>query len=162
MVGKSNRQTGPKKKSSKQGGPRSAARLAAVQAVYQLEMSEDPKIPAVIAQYQRYYLGAEIEGEQYVDADEAMFADITKGTWERREELDALISPCLTTEWTLDRLETIVRAILRAGAYEIVARPDVPTAVIINEYIDVAHAFYERSEVSFVNGVLDKIAKANR
>lgn len=146
----------------KQGGPRSAARLAAVQALYQLEMSEDPKPKMVIEEYINHRLGQEIEGDQYVDADAALFSDVAEGAWERRAETEETLTPALSQDWPLERLESIVRAILRAGVYELIARPDVPTAVIINEYVDVAHGFYERTEASFVNGVLDKVAKAVR
>ena len=151
-----------KSKKQKQGGPRSAARLAAVQALYQLEQSDEPICKAVIDEYIAHRLGAEIEGEQYVDADAALFADVVEGGWERSDEWDALVTPCLAKGWSLKRLEAIIRAIFRAGAYELTARPDVPTAVIINEYLDVAHAFYDRTEASFVNGVLDKLAKSIR
>ncbi len=147
---------------TKMGGPRSASRLAAVQALYQLAASEEPRVKEAIEEFQKYRLGAEVDGDQFVDADEALFADITEGGWQRREEWDALISPCLTKDWALDRIEPLVHAIFRAGSYELVARPDVPTAVIINEYLDVAHAFYDRSEASFVNGVLDKLARTTR
>ncbi len=149
-------------KRTKQGGPRSAARLAAVQALYQLEMSEDPKPKMVIEEYINHRLGQEIEGDQYVDADAKLFADVTEGAWERRQETEEMLLPALSKDWPLDRLESIIRAILRAGVYELIARPDVPTAVIINEYVDVAHGFYERTEASFVNGVLDRVAKAVR
>jgi N utilization substance protein B len=147
---------------NKTGGPRSAARLAAVQALYQLELSEDPKLKPTVAEFISHRLGAEVEGDQFVEADAKLFADVTEGGWERKEEWDEAIKPCLTSEWSIDRLEPIVRAIFRAGAYELTARPDVPTAVVINEYLDVAHAFYERAESAFVNGVLDKMAKAVR
>ena len=152
---------GPKKKSP-MGGPRSAARLGAVQALYQLEMSDEPKVNMVVEEYIRHRLGAEIEGDQYVDADASMFTDIVQGAWARRAEVDEAVVPCLSKDWQLDRIEAIIRAIFRAGGYELLARPDVPTAVIINEYVDVAHAFYDRTEASFVNGVLDKMAKAVR
>lgn len=146
----------------KQGGPRSAARLAAVQALYQLERSDEPNAKLVIEEYIAHRLGAEIEGDQYVEADTTLFTDVTEGSWQRKEEWDALIAPSLNTEWSLDRLEAIIRAIFRAGAYELSARPDVPTKVIINEYLDIAHAFYDRAETSFINGVLDKMARAIR
>ena len=149
-------------KTVKQGGPRSASRLAAVQALYQLEASEEPNTRVTIEEFVNHRLGVEVEGDQFVDADATLFADVTEGGWNRREEWDALIEPCLTKDWTIDRIEPIVRAIFRAGAYELAARPDVPTAVVINEYLDVAHAFYERAESAFVNGVLDKIAKTAR
>lgn len=143
----------------KVGGPRSAARLAAVQALYQLELSDEPQVPSTVKEFIEHRLGAEVDGEQFVDADSNLFSDVVTGGWDRREEWDQLIMPCLSKDWSLERLEPIVRAIFRAGAYELSARVDVPTAVVINEYLDVAHAFYERTEASFVNGVLDKLAK---
>jgi len=146
-------------KQQKQGGPRSASRLAAVQALYQLELSDEPKTELTVQEFIEHRLGAEVEGDQFVDADSDLFADIVKGGWDRSEEWDRLVTECLTKDWTLERLEPVVRAIFRAGAYELSARVDVPTAVVINEYLDVAHAFYERTEASFVNGVLDKLAK---
>ena len=146
----------------KQGGPRSASRLAAVQALYQLEMFEELKPAVVIEEYINHRLGQEIEGDTYVKADEALFTDIVEGASGRMDELNALIVPNLSANWSMERIEAIVRAILRAGSYELVARPDVPTAVIINEYVDVAHAFFERAEASFVNGILDKIGKKVR
>jgi len=149
-------------KTPKVGGPRSAARLAAVQALYQLDMSDEPKAKMVVEEYINHRLGKEIEGDQYVDADANMFGDIVLGAWERREEIDEKVTSCLSSDWPLDRLEKLIHAIFRAGGYELVARPDVPTAVIINEYVDVAHGFYERTEASFVNGVLDRFAKAVR
>ncbi len=142
----------------KKGGPRSAARLAAVQALYQLEMAEEPKVKVVINEFSKHRLGQEIEGEQYSDADFTLFADIVDGAFGRLDEIDENIKPFLTPDWPFDRVEKLLRAILRAGCYEIIARPDVPTPVIINEYVDVAHAFYERVETSFVNGILDKMA----
>lgn len=146
----------------KVGGPRSAARLAAVQALYQLEMSDEPNAKNIVDEYKLHRLGAELDGDQYVEADAPLFEDITVGGWERRDEWDKEIVPCLSKEWTLDRIESIVRAIFRAGCYELVARPDVPTAVIINEYIDVGHGFFEGAEIAFINGVLDKLAKTTR
>lgn len=147
---------------NKKGGPRSAARLGAVQALYQLEMSDDPRPDVVIEEYAEHRLGKEIDDEQYTDADADLFADIVKGASERQEEIDEKVIPCLNEKWPFKRLERLIRAILRAGAYEILARPDVPTAVIINEYVDVAHAFYERKEANFVNGILDKLAREHR
>lgn len=150
------------KNKTKSGSPRSASRLAAVQALYQLSISEDPKTKVIVDEFKAHRLGAEVEGEQFVDADASLFADLVEGGWDRREEWDALISPFLSADWALERIEPIVHAIFRAGSYELTARPDVPTAVVINEYVDVAHAFYERTEAAFVNGVLDKIAKSVR
>jgi len=150
------------KKMGKPGGPRSAARLAAVQALYQLGASKDPKLALTVEEFLSYRLGAEIEGEQFVEADPDLFSDLVEGGWGRHTEWDEMISTCLSADWALERIEPIVHAIFRAGSYELAARPDVPTAVIINEYVDVAHAFYDRTESSFVNGVLDKISRLVR
>lgn len=146
----------------KQGGPRSAARLAAVQAFYQLLMAEEPNVDKVVTEYIQHRLGAEIEGDQYVAADAAMFEDILEGAWNRREEWQSKIAAHLNKDWTMERIDKILIAVLSAGSYELAARIDVPTAVIINEYVDVTHGFYERAEASFVNGVLDRLAKELR
>jgi transcription antitermination protein NusB len=146
----------------KKGGPRSAARLGAVQALYQLDMAEKPNVKIVINEFSNHRLGKEIEGDQYANADITLFSDIVDGAFERLEDIDTNIKKYLTPDWPLDRVEKLLRAILRAGCYEIIARPDVPTPVIINEYVDVAHAFYDRIETSFVNGILDKLARELR
>ncbi|AHE57163.1 transcription antitermination factor NusB [Sphingomonas sanxanigenens] len=140
---------------------RSAARLAAVQALYQLEM-EGTKVPALLDEFHRHRLGATIEDVEYVDAEVAFFDDIVKGVDARRDEIDALISGKLATGWTLERLDKPMRQILRAGTYELVARIDVPTASAISEYVDVAQAFYDKRESGFVNGLLDAVAKQVR
>ncbi len=150
------------KNKPKKGGPRSAARLGAVQALYQLDMAEKPAVKMIIEEYSNHRLGKEIEGDQYSDADIVLFSDIVDGAFSRLEEIDTNIKKFLTPDWPIDRIEKLLRAILRAGCYEIIARPDVPTPVIINEYVDVAHAFYDRIETSFVNGILDKLAKELR
>lgn len=150
------------KNKPKKGGPRSAARLGAVQALYQLDMAEKPNVKMVIEEYSNHRLGKEIEGDQYSAADVVLFTDIVDGAFARLEEIDTNIKKFLTPDWPIDRIEKLLRAILRAGCYEIIARPDVPTPVVINEYVDVAHAFYDRIETSFVNGILDKLAKELR
>ena len=140
---------------------RSAARLAAVQALYQHDMEGTP-IPRLLREFHDHRLGATIEDAQYHDAERDFFDDIVIGADARREEIDALISGRLAEGWTLERLDRPMRAILRAGAYELVARPDVPIASVISEYVDVAHAFFDKRESGFVNGLLDAIAKATR
>lgn len=150
------------KNKPKKGGPRSAARLGAVQALYQLDMAEKPNVKIVINEFSNHRLGKEIEGDQYSNADITLFSDIVDGAFERLDEIDTNIKKFLTPDWPIDRIEKLLKAILRAGCYEIIARPDVPTPVIINEYVDVAHAFYDRIETSFVNGILDKLAKELR
>ena len=140
---------------------RSAARLAAVQAIYQHEMENTP-IPRLLKEFHDHRLGAVIEDEHYHAAERDFFDDIVTGADSRREEIDALISERLAQGWSLERLDRPMRAILRAGAYELLARADVPVGSVISEYVDVAHAFYDKRESGFVNGLLDAIAKEAR
>jgi N utilization substance protein B len=140
---------------------RSAARLAAVQALYQQEMEGTPT-PRLLKEFHDHRLGATIEDEEYHAAERDFFDDIVTGADARRGDLDGLISGRLAEGWTLERLDRPMRAILRAGAYELVARADVPVATVITEYVDVAHAFYDKRESGFVNGLLDAIAKEAR
>ena len=140
---------------------RSAARLAAVQALYQREMEQTP-VPALLHEFHHHRLGATIEGVEYADAEVDFFDDLVKGVDARSEELDALIASKLSADWSLARLDRPMRQILRAGAYELVARIDVPTGSVISEYVDVAKAFYDKRESGFVNGLLDAVAKAVR
>lgn len=140
---------------------RSAARLAAVQALYQQEMEGLP-LARLLDEFHQHRLGATIEDVEYAAAEVSFFDDLVKGVDARRAEIDAAITARLAQGWTLDRLDRPMRQILRVGAYELIARPDVPTATVISEYVDVADAFYDKREKGFVNGVLDGIAKAVR
>jgi N utilization substance protein B len=140
---------------------RSAARLAAVQALYQKEMEGTP-LPLLLNEFHQHRLGATIEDVTYAPAEVDFFDDIVSGADARREEIDTVIAGRLAKGWTLDRLDRPMRQILRAGTYELLARIDVPTGTVITEYVDVAHAFYDKKEAGFVNGVLDGIAKAVR
>ena len=140
---------------------RSAARLAAVQALYQIDM-EGTLLTMLLDEFHRHRLGAEIEGDQYVEAEVAFFDDVVKGVDARRDEIDELLSGKLAESWRLERLDKTMLQILRAGAWELLARADIPTATVISEYVDVAHAFFEAREAKFVNGVLDAVAKAVR
>ncbi|BBD99269.1 transcription antitermination factor NusB [Sphingobium amiense] len=137
---------------------RSAARLAAVQALYQLEMEGTP-VPTLLHEFHQHRLGATIEDVTYAQAEEAFFDDIVTGVDKRRDEIDALIAARLSSGWSLDRLDRPMRQILRAGTYELLARKDVGTGTVISEYVDVAHAFYDKREAGFVNGLLDGVAK---
>jgi N utilization substance protein B len=140
---------------------RSAARLAAVQALYQQEMEQIP-LQRLLKEFHDHRLGVPIEEEQYHEAERDFFDDLVTGAIERRDDIDGAISAKLASGWTLERLDRPMRALLRAGAYELVARPDVPVATVISEYVDVAHAFYDKRESGFVNGLLDSIAKEVR
>ncbi|QIK78954.1 transcription antitermination factor NusB [Sphingomonas piscis] len=140
---------------------RSAARLAAVQALYQHEMEGTP-IPRLIREFHEHRLGATIEDVEYAEAEQSFFDDLVSGASARRLEIDQKISARLAEGWSLERLDRPMRAILRAGAYELLARADVPVGSVISEYVDVAHAFYDKKESAFVNGLLDGIAKDAR
>ena len=148
----------PMSKPSLRARSRSAARLAAVQALYQRDM-EGTAIPTLLHEFHHHRLGATIEGVEYADAEVDFFDDVVAGVGAREAELDELIAAKLAKDWSLARLDRPMRQILRAGAYELVARIDVPTGSIISEYVDVAKAFYDQREAGFVNGLLDAIAK---
>ncbi|MFI4988628.1 MAG: transcription antitermination factor NusB [Alphaproteobacteria bacterium] len=140
----------------------SSARLAAVQAIYQLEMSGGTA-DAVVAEFVRHRGGAELdEGGHASDTDQPLFAALVRGVAEKREELDGMIAGLLVADWPLARIEKVLAAVLRAGAFELMYRPSVPARVVINEYVDVAHAFLAGREVGMVNGVLDRLARVLR
>ncbi len=148
-------------KTNERARSRSAARLAAVQALYQQEMEGTP-LPRLLNEFHQHRLGQIIEDVAYADAEVAFFDDLVKGVDARRAEIDAAISAKLSAGWSLDRLDKPMRQILRAGTYELIARIDVPTGSVISEYVDVADAFYAKREKGFVNGLLDAVAKAVR
>ncbi|GAA0737870.1 transcription antitermination factor NusB [Sphingomonas japonica] len=148
----------PSKTSRTRTQARAAARLAAVQALYQREM-EGTAIPALLHEFHQHRLGATIEDVEYADADVLFFDDLVTGTTTRLADIDAAIAARLSSGWTLDRLDKPMRQILRAGTYELLARPDVPTGAVISEYLDVTDAFYDKREKGFVNGLLDAVAK---
>lgn len=137
---------------------RSAARLAAVQALYQIEMEGTP-LAVLLHEFHQHRLGATIEDVTYAQAEEGFFDDVVTGVDQRRAEIDALVAARLSAGWSLDRLDKPMRQILRAGTYELLARKDVGTGTVISEYVDVAHAFYDKREAGFVNGLLDAVAK---
>lgn len=137
---------------------RSASRLAAVQALYQLDMEQTP-MAMLLDEFHMHRLGAEIEDVEYAQADVRFFDDVVRGAHARRGEIDGLVSAKLAQGWSLERLDKTMLQILRAGTYELLARNDVPRAAAISEYVDVAHAFFDPREAKFVNGVLDAIAR---
>tara|TARA_B100000614_G_C14293647_1_gene388872 strand:- start:44 stop:511 length:468 start_codon:yes stop_codon:yes gene_type:complete len=137
---------------------RSAARLGAVQALYQQQM-EGTKLAKLLDEFHQHRLGRVIEDEEYADADVDFFDDLVSGVDARREEIDERLTARLADGWTLARLDKTMLQILRAGAYELLARPDVPKASAISEYVDVAKAFFDDREAKFVNGILDAVAR---
>ena len=140
---------------------RSAARLAAVQALYQHDMEGTP-VARLLKEFHDHRLGATIEDAQYHEAEHDFFDDIVLGVDARKADIDAVIGKRLAEGWTLERLDRPMRALLRAGTYELIARKDVPVGSVISEYVDVAHAFYDKKESAFVNGLLDAVAKEAR
>ncbi len=140
---------------------RGSARLAAVQALYQMELG-NIDLADLIAEYKSFRLGKELDGNQYRDADHDWFTSIVKGVVADQRMIDPWIHTALTEDWPLRRVDSTLRAILRAGAYELYRRKDVPARVVISEYLDVAKAFYDGDEPRLVNGILDRIAHENR
>jgi N utilization substance protein B len=136
---------------------RGAARLAAVQALYQMEVGGGD-IMQVVSEFEAFRLGKEIDGVEYRQADAAWFRDIVSGVVAEQRTIDPLVHTALVEDWPLKRVDATLRAILRCGTYELMKRPDVPGRVIITEYIDVARAFFGDDEPKLVNGVLDRIA----
>lgn len=141
---------------------RSAARLAAVQALYQIEITGAPG-DSVRKEFETHRLGAEIEGAQYREADLALFRALIGGVIERQVEIDRLTDAALVERWPLGRVDPTLRAIFRAGGFELLGLADVPPKVAITEYVDVARAFFpDGKEARFVNAVLDHMARAAR
>lgn len=137
---------------------RSAARLNAVQALYQMDVA-GKGVSEVIAEFESHWIGQEIEGVSYNPAEVAFFKDIVSGMLEDQQAIDTHVDAALIEGWPLRRVETVVRAILRAGAYELRKRRDVPARAIISEYVDIAAAFYDRDESGLINAVLDSLAR---
>lgn len=141
--------------------PRSVARLAAVQALYQMEVS-GAGVDSVIREFGEHRFDRDVEGEQLAAADETFFADLARGVVANQAKIDQGIVKRLASGWRLERLDATARAVLRAGAFELMYRPDVPTEVVINEYVEIAKSFFEGPESGFINGALDAIARDAR
>ncbi|HSK41069.1 MAG TPA: transcription antitermination factor NusB [Arenibaculum sp.] len=140
---------------------RKAARLAAVQALYQVDLAgTNPE--TVLGEFIKHRIGQEIDGERYVAADPQLFADILRGTSARREEIDRILGGSLDPQWPVERLELLLRAMLRAGAFELLAHSDTHARILISEYVDVGRAFFAGREPGMINGVLDRIARTLR
>ncbi|MFN3863307.1 MAG: transcription antitermination factor NusB [Erythrobacter sp.] len=145
---------------------RSAARLAAVQALYQQHMEGTP-LARLLDEFHQHRLGRTIDEDafdeaQYAEAEVPFFDDIVRGVDARKDEIDALLAGKLASGWSLARLDRAMLQVLRAGTYELIARADVPAAVAINEYVEVAKAFFDDGQAKFVNGILDAVAKEVR
>ncbi|MGA2818139.1 MAG: transcription antitermination factor NusB [Xanthobacteraceae bacterium] len=144
---------GEPRKANKRG----AARLAAVQALYQMDLA-GTGLNEIWAEFESHWLGGEVEGAQYRPAEAAFFRDIVGGVVREQSGLDPQIDDALARGWPLKRIEAVLRAVLRAGAYELKYRRDVPARVVMSEYVDVASAFVDKEETGMVNAVLDQLA----
>ena len=140
---------------------RGAARLAAVQALYQMDLAATP-LHDILAEFESHWLGREVEGAEYLPAEAAYFRDVVRGVVDEQRRLDPMIDAVLAKGWPLKRIETVLRAILRAGAYELDRKKDVPARVVVSEYADIAHAFVEPDETGMINAVLDQLARQLR
>jgi N utilization substance protein B len=145
----------------KKANRRGAARLAAVQALYQMDIA-GAGINDVFAEFESHWIGGEVEGDKYLPAEAAFFRDIVSGVVRDQTRLDPLIDDALSRGWPLKRIDAILRAVLRAGAYELEHRKDIPGRVVVSEYVDVANAFVDREETGMVNAVLDQIGRQFR
>jgi transcription antitermination protein NusB len=140
------------------GERRSAARLAAVQALYQMDLTQKG-LNDIIREFERHWMGKEIEGDQYKPTDAALFRIIVQGVIDHQKFIDPTVDEMLAKGWPLKRIENVMRAILRAGAFELIKSLDVPVKVVISEYVDIARAFFEKEETAMVNAVLDRLAR---
>lgn len=147
----------PPRKANRRG----AARLAAVQALYQMDIA-GAGLNDIFAEFESHWLGGEVEGEKYLPAEAAFFRDVVSGVVRDQTKLDPLVDDALARSWPLKRIDAIIRAVMRAGAYELEHRKDVPARVVVTEYVDVANAFVDREETGMVNAVLDQLARRFR
>jgi N utilization substance protein B len=152
---------GAKPNEDRKANQRGAARLAAVQALYQMDLA-GTGLNDIMTEFESHWLGGEVEGAQYRPAEGAYFRDIVGGVVREQSKLDPQIDSALTRGWPLKRIEAVLRAVLRAGAYELAHRPDVPARVVMSEYADVAGAFVDDRETGMVNAVLDQLAHEMR
>ncbi len=146
---------------TKRANKRGAARLAAVQALYQMDIS-DVRTNEVVEEYENLRIGQEVDGDEYLEADIGWFRGIVAGVVAEQTVLDPKIHKTLPDDWPLARIHTLLRSVMRAGVFELMKRNDVPARVIISEYLDVAKAFFEEDEPRLINGVLDTIARELR
>jgi N utilization substance protein B len=151
----------PAPKDERKANRRGAARLAAVQALYQMDIA-GTGLNEILAEFESHWIGREVEGAQYLPAEAAFFRDVVAGVVREQRTLDPILDDALARGWPLKRIEAILRAVLRAGAYELGHRKDVPGRVVVSEYVDVANAFVERDETGMVNAVLDQLARQFR
>lgn len=144
--------------SSRERRARTVARLAAVQALYQMELAGEG-VENVISEFSNYRFDTDIEGEPLAEADEAWFADIVRGVIESQRDIDAAVKARLASNWRMERLDATLRALLRSGAWELSHKTEVPKEIVIDEYVELAKAFFDEAEAKFVNAALDGVAR---
>jgi transcription antitermination protein NusB len=149
------------KREERKANRRGAARLAAVQALYQMDVASKG-LNEIFAEFESHWIGREVEGSQYLPAEAAFFRDIVSGVVRDQRALDPIIDAALSKGWPLKRIEALMRAILRAGAYELQHRSDVPARVIVSEYVDIANAFVDAQETGMINAVLHDLGRQFR
>lgn len=140
---------------------RAGARLNAVQALYQMDVAATPTAE-VFAEFESHWIGREVDGVAHPAAEVAFFRDLVEGVVREQRRIDPLIDATLSGGWPLKRVEAVLRALLRAGCYELLSRPDIPARVVVSQYVDVAGAFLEGEETSMANAVLDALARKLR
>lgn len=143
---------------SRQRRARTVARLAAVQALYQMELAGEG-VETVISEFSNHRFDSDIEGEPLAEADEEWFGDIVRGVIESQREIDAAVKARLASNWRLERLDATLRALLRSGAWELAHKPEVPREIVIDEYVELAKAFFDEADAKFVNAALDGVAR---
>ncbi len=143
---------------SRQRRARTVARLAAVQALYQMELAGEG-VETVITEFSNHRFDADIEGEPLAEADEVWFADIVRGVIKDQRDIDTAVKARLASNWRLERLDATLRALLRSGAWELTHKPEVPREIVIDEYVELAKAFFDDAEAKFVNAALDGVAR---
>ena len=151
----------PEPREARKANRRGAARLAAVQALYQMDIAATP-VNDIYAEFESHWIGREVEGSQYLPAEAAFFREIVGGVLAEQRTLDPTIDRLLSAGWPLKRVEALMRAVLRAAAFELSSRSDVPARVVVSEYVDIANAFLDKEETGMVNAVLDQLARELR
>ena len=154
-------QPGGKRNDERKANRRGAARLAAVQALYQMDVAATG-MNEIFAQFESHWIGREVEGSQYLPAEATFFREVVEGVVREQRVLDPMIDKALSEGWPLRRIEALMRAVLRAGVYELRHREDIPPRVIVSEYVDIANAFVDANETGMVNAVLDELARKLR
>ena len=146
---------------SKQRRARTVSRLAAVQALYQMELAGEG-VDVIVKEFRDHRFDGDIDGAPLAEADEQWFSDIVHGVVEDQRGIDEAVKARLASNWRLERLDATLRALLRCGAWELKSKPDVPREIVIDEYVELAKAFFDDAEAKFVNAALDGVARDAR